>query len=342
MKRLPLPIFADLHLHEHAAFATEREGFNSRLIDSRDIVLKIAEISKEAGATDIIHAGDWFHSRRRIGVTCLDVSETVLNKCRKRHGIGIHAIPGNHDFSFDGKACSIVGQPFASVTTEHGSVREIAGWRVCFIPWTDDPAVVKRCLAIKADVYVGHFGVADAKVGPSDFEMPGHIKARLLEGSDAPIVLGHYHKPQRIPNTPAYYVGSPLQQGWGEAGEDKRFLMLMPDGKVKSIPLPMGPRFVRLTPDKLGKARDIDFVEVIVDTVKQVRRARHLIDDTRRDAPTSIVLREVAKADAPALDLAGLKLREQLEKYVKHVGLPEGVTLEELVRAGLDLLGEAA
>lgn len=341
MKRRPLPIFADLHLHEHAAYATDRDGFNSRLIDSRDAVREIAKISADAGAQDVLFAGDWFHARRRVGVACLDVSESVLNECRRKHKLSIHAIPGNHDFSLDGRACSIVGQPFASVTTEHGSVREISGWRVCFIPWTDDPDVVDRALRVKADLYIGHFGVADSKVGPSDFEMPGHIKAKSLTNTDAPIVLGHYHKPQRIPNTNAYYVGSPLQQGWGEADEDKRFLMLMPDGKLKSIPLPNGPRFIRLKPDELDKARPVDFVEVVVDTVKQVRRTRNLIDDVRKDSQTNIVLREAPKADEPVLDIAGLKLREQLEKYVDHVGMPEGVTREELVRVGLELIGDA-
>lgn len=339
MKKRPLTIFADLHLHDHTAFATEREGFNSRLIDGKDIVYAIAEDAEKHGCTDIIHAGDWFHSRRRVSVPVLDVSERILDGCRK-WGVNIHAIPGNHDYSLDGKACSIIGQPFASVTTEHGSVREIAGWRVCFIPWTDDPDVVNRALTVRADVYVGHFGVEGAKVGPSDFEIPGHIHARLLKDIAAPVFLGHYHKPQSIPDTTAMYVGSPLQQGWGEAGEEKRCIRLLPNGTIKSVPLKSGPRFLRLKPDELEKARPIDFVEVVVDTVKQVRRVRNLVDNERADSQTSIVLREAPKADAPALDLAGLKHRDQLEKYVKHMGVPDGVTAKELVKAGLELLGE--
>lgn len=339
MKKRPLTIFADLHLHDHTAFATDRDGFNSRLMDSQDIVYAIAESAMKHGCTDIIHAGDWFHSRRRVSVPVLDVSERILNKCAK-DGVRIHTIPGNHDYSLDGKACSIIGQPFASVTTEHGSVREIAGWRVCFIPWTDDPDVVSRSLEVTADLYVGHFGVEGAKVGPSDFEIPGHIHSRVFRDVKKPVFLGHYHKPQSIPDTTAMYVGSPLQQGWGEAGEDKRCVRLMPDGKIKSIALPSGPRFLRLKPDELSKARPIDFVEVMVDTVKQIRRVRNLVDNERVDAPTSIVLREAPKADAPVLDLTGLKHHAQLAKYISHTGVPDGVTKKELIRAGLELLGE--
>lgn len=342
MKRQPLSIFADLHLHEHAAFAIDRGGFNSRLIDSRDVVLNIAKKSRAAGASDLIHAGDWFHARRRVGVACLDVSESVLNTCRTKYSLRVHTIPGNHDYSLDGKACSIVGQPFASVTMEHGSVREIAGWRVCFVPWTDDVDVVKRALAVSADLYIGHFGVADSKVGPSDFEMPGHINQDVLAkraNPDAPLLLGHYHKPQKIGDSRSMYIGSPLQQGWGEAGENKRFIIVRPNGSIESVPLPDGPRFLRLTPETLDKARPNDFVEVVVENIKQVRRTRHLIDDTRPESPTSIVLREVPVADAPAIDLSGLKVRDQLIRYVDHVGVPDGVDRDVLIRTGLELMG---
>jgi DNA repair exonuclease SbcCD nuclease subunit len=343
MRRRPVAIFADLHLHEHTAFAVDRDRFNSRLLDSRDIVRDIATACVAAGVRDVLFAGDWFHARRRVGVACLDVSESVLNECRRKHGLNIHAIPGNHDLSLDGRACSVVGQPFASVTTEHGAVQDVSGWRVCFVPWTDDSEVVKRALSVEADLYVGHFGVAGTKVGPSDYEMPGHVGLnsiihRATEG--APLVLGHYHKPQNILDSQTLYVGSPLQQGWGETGEAKRFVIVTPNGGVKSVPLPNGPRFLRLRPDELDTARPIDFVEVVVDTVRQVRRARNLIADVRRDSQTSIVLREVPKADAPVLDIAGLKIRTQLRRYVDHTGVPEGVDRKSLIQAGLELLGD--
>ena len=41
------------------------------------------------------------------------------------------------------------------------------------------------------------------------------------------IALGHIHKPQKISApSPAYYAGSPLQMDFGEAGEEKSFLLI--------------------------------------------------------------------------------------------------------------------
>jgi len=42
------------------------------------------------------------------------------------------------------------------------------------------------------------------------------------------VALGHIHKPQRLlaAGSPAYYAGSPLQMDFGEAGEDKSFVLV--------------------------------------------------------------------------------------------------------------------
>src|SRR5207249_4918701 len=42
------------------------------------------------------------------------------------------------------------------------------------------------------------------------------------------VALGHIHKPQRVQSAPAptYYAGSPLQLDFGEAGEEKSFVVV--------------------------------------------------------------------------------------------------------------------
>lgn len=48
-----------------------------------------------------------------------------------------------------------------------------------------------------------------------------------LPGSASYIALGHIHKPQRVSDTlPAYYAGSPLQMDFGEAGQEKSFVVV--------------------------------------------------------------------------------------------------------------------
>lgn len=342
--RQPLAVFADLHLHEHEAFASERSGYNSRLMDARDVVLRIAEEAHKRGVKVILFLGDWNHSRRKISVACIDVSEWVIREVKKRYGIDIIAFPGNHDLSLDGKSCSVVGLPFSRVITEPG-VYEIAGWKVGVIPWTDDPKAVAKVLKQKADFYAGHFGVEGARVGPSDFEMPGHIGPDTLNVTGNPILLGHYHKPQEVEGTSAIYVGSPLQLGWGETREEKRFLILT-EGKrtcrIESVELADFPRFVRCKPEELDKCRPQDFVEVVVEKAKHVKRVRNKIELTRGERGANIVLLEGPGDDGPRLDLSGLNVRRQLEKYVKHVGAPPGIEPGELVKFGLQLVEHSA
>lgn len=327
-------------MYEFQPFSGDRDGFNSRLMDCGDAAIAVAKEASKRGCKSLIFAGDWFHSRRKVSVDVLHVSDRVLKAIHKL-GLEVHGLLGNHDWSLDGKATSVLGQKFDAVYSVP-CVEEIDGWRVCFIPWTDDPEVVRHWLAEEADLYVGHFGVAGSKVGPSDFEIPGRISLKDIShrGTEgAPLVLGHYHKPQNIIDTETMYVGSPLQLGWGEAGEEKRFLIFRrKSGGVthESVPLDKFPRFVRCGLDKLDSCRAQDFIEVVVKDPKQVQWARNKVKLGRDTA--RVVLEVATPEEAVRLDLSGMNIRAQLAEYVKHVGPPPGLDEKFLVSLGLSLV----
>jgi DNA repair exonuclease SbcCD nuclease subunit len=331
----PIAITADLHLHEHEQFARERDGFNSRLLDGRDAILRIAETAAERGCRILLFAGDWFHSRRKVSVPVLHVSEETLVRAREEHGIRVVAIPGNHDYSFDEQSCSIVGQPFEDVILE-GGVHDVDGWHVGCIPWTDSVEPVRSVLSQRADFYIGHFGIEGARVGPSDFEMPGHIDATVLKRKLT--FVGHYHKPQTVHGTNTHYVGSPLQLTWGERGERKSFVVVQPDRTWERIHVKGFPRFMRLSEKSLGKATPRDFVELVVPTRGRVERARHLLDQQYPDHDVHIVTKAEPEDTTPRLNLAGHGLAEQLELYVDSFPLPDGVTKKEALAYGKRLL----
>lgn len=51
--------------------------------------------------------------------------------------------------------------------------------------------------------------------------------AQVLPASAHYVALGHIHRPQRVPApSPSYYAGSPLQLDFGEAGEEKSFVLV--------------------------------------------------------------------------------------------------------------------
>lgn len=70
-------------------------------------------------------------------------------------------------------------------------------------------------------------------------------------------LLGHIHRPQQLGN--CHYVGSPFQQDWGEAGEEKRVAVVDIDAgilDVQWVPLPGYPEYRALSlPDFLEQAQ---------------------------------------------------------------------------------------
>lgn len=327
----PVTLTVDVHLDEHAAFATDVDGVNSRLVISAKAVKHIIDRAVASGSSTLLVPGDWFHDRKRISVPTLDVSAEILDYA-KRSGVDVFLVPGNHDLSREGNTNSVKGQRFADVLAEPG-VYKINGWKVGCVPWTDDPDVIRGVVKQKADFYVGHFGVSGTLVGPSDFEIPGHIESSVLR--NRPMFLGHYHKPQEIPSTHAMYIGSPVQQGWGESGERKRFISF--DGsRVTSVPLDEFPRFVRVTPENLKKCRKQDYVEVVA-TPDQVERTRNLTHDMGLNA--HIIPADVPQATPADLPLEMSTLQEQLDSYADNVERPEGVSKEEAIVVAYELLG---
>lgn len=79
----------------------------------------------------------------------------------------------------------------------------------------------QKALAQKAKqkvILLGHFAVMGCMTG--DGRLLAGIPKESVSWVDLGL-LGHIHKPQSVSKR-VHYVGSPFQQNWGEAGEDKR------------------------------------------------------------------------------------------------------------------------
>ena len=69
------------------------------------------------------------------------------------------------------------------------------------------------------------------------------------------VAMGHIHAPQAVPGAPvpAHYAGSLLALDFGEAGEQKRVVIVDVEpgqlATVQSVPLAKGRRLVRVTDD---------------------------------------------------------------------------------------------
>jgi exonuclease SbcD len=102
-------------------------------------------------------------------------------------------------------------------------------------------------------LYAAHLHVTGAHLSGS--ERLVHVtETYAAESAGLPVVsysaLGHIHKPQQVPGRDAYYVGSPLQLDYGEAGEEKSSIVVdvVPGrpAEVHRLPLVAGRALVEL------------------------------------------------------------------------------------------------
>ena len=139
----------------------------------------------------------------------------------------------------------------------------------------DHGADAVRLLTAHVLISGARLGGLGAPRGERTIHMTEHYTADAtgladgLEGRRAPhyVALGHVHAPQSIPRAPvpASYAGSPLELDFGEAGEDKRLVVVeVAPGAAKaterSVPLSAGRRLRRArgTWDELRRRDDLD------------------------------------------------------------------------------------
>lgn len=148
---------------------------------------------------------------------------------------------------------------------------------------------------------IAHFLVGGAKVhghGAPRGERALHMGEAYAATSEAIpagpqyVALGHIHAPQTVPGAkvPAEYAGSLLELDFGEAGEEKRVVIVDVEpgipASIRSVPLTAGRRLVRAKGDwqELRVRDDIrdSYVDLTVETAGPdpglVDRARHEFD----------------------------------------------------------------
>ena len=130
-----------------------------------------------------------------------------------------------------------------------------------------------------------HFMVTGARVGGhgaprGERELHMGEAYAVAEGAIPPslsyVAMGHIHAPQPVPgaNVPAEYAGSLLELDFGEAGEQKRVVIVDAEpgqpAQVRSVPLSAGPRLMQVTGtwDEIAARSDLEdmYLDLRVDT----------------------------------------------------------------------------
>ncbi len=178
---------------------------------------------------------------------------------------------------------------------------------------------------------VGHWmvgGVAVNTAAPRG-ERELHLgEAYAATGASVPtgmdyVALGHIHAPQPVPGArvPAEYAGSLLQLDFGEAGEDKRVVIVDAEpgvpAVVRSVPVTSGRRLVQAAGpwDELAARDDLDeaYLDLKVETEGP---APGLMDEARERFRYVVkVTARYDRPDRPAVTAANRPLGELYAEY---------------------------
>lgn len=194
--------------------------------------------------------------------------------------------------------------------------------RVAAITGRYNQALVEQAGADLVPILVAHFLVSGVRVGRDGArgERELHMgdayaaTSQAIPAGPQYVAMGHIHAPQTVPGTPvpAEYAGSLLALDFGEAGEDKRVVIVDAEpGRLavaETVPITAGRRLVRVTDSW-------DAIESRVDDLADV-----FLDLTVKTSGTDMSLSERAHQAFPFL----VNVRTQRPAGAQRDRLPKG------------------
>ncbi len=228
-------LFSDFHADywkfQSQPVLSEYGLINSRFANQLEVLTEVFESALENNCQHILFCGDMFHVRGRVPVKVFNPIFDLLKKYST--DIGIHLIPGNHDYA-DREGHAHALQPFAAlgggvhVYSTPTKASLAPGVWVDFIPYCEDPndflAAVEalRSPSKPTKYLVAHQGIQEGIVGSGLVLMNQHeldpkdLKEPLSSYDFC--FFGHYHKHQKIGSN-IWYVGATQQHDWTDVND---------------------------------------------------------------------------------------------------------------------------
>lgn len=225
-------VTADLQLHNYPEFASlNKAGYNTRLVA---LLQELTSLIKAHMPDIICIAGDIWNNKAALETDLLDLTHRYFRTWKKVTP-EIILLLGNHDTAFLSASIHSLRQfeAYCKVITAAEVYRGVA-----FSPWRAEQLAIEAdldALAGKAPLLIGHWTVRGAAT--NSYLSEGGIDPGLpaLAGFKL-VLLGDIHKSQRL-GTNILYLGSPMQQNFGEEGDPKAVWLLDPE-KAEVTPLP--------------------------------------------------------------------------------------------------------
>jgi exonuclease SbcD len=209
------------------------------------------------------------------------------------------------------------------------------------------------------NVVLGHLYATGAKLGGGEREATigadYAVPAGRLPANATYVALGHIHRPQRVPASPApaRYAGSLVQLDFGEVEQDKSVVVVEAfagkPAKASEIPVTAGRRLVDVegTFDQvLIRGADLGdaYLRVFVDTEGPVPGIADQIRDVLPNAVDVHLRYERSEDERAETPLSSLRPREQFRAYYRsfHGAEPDPALMEAFDEVASEQEGEEA
>lgn len=237
---MEIAIFSDLHL-----------GVKSDSPLWHDIAFSwvddMVSTLKQNNVEHIFFLGDWFHNRASISGITLAAAAIILEKLSD---FTLWMFPGNHDLYFANQTdvssvALFKGYPNIKFFDKVTKIT-LNGKEITLCPWGQSPLSDD---VDSSEYLFGHFEINTFQMNSSEHLCEDGMKLSDLLRKFNKIFSGHFHKAQkRVYSTGIIqYVGNPFQMNFGEADDDKGFILLnLATGKYRNIINKKSPKFVKL------------------------------------------------------------------------------------------------
>lgn len=222
---------ADLHLSGYSS-DSPKNGLPQRLYDLFNSLRQVVSFARENNITNIDILGDINNDKDIFYTKPFILFRDFI---RETDDLFYTFLSGNHDMdsASDDQVSSIENFRELKNARVITSIEYDEELGILWMPFTKQIAHSVKA-APQCNILLSHFGVNEAQMSSgisivADVSLKDLAKFKL-------VLLGHYHKPQNIKNV--WSVGNLFQNGWGEKGEEKRFVVYNTDTlKVESVPV---------------------------------------------------------------------------------------------------------
>jgi DNA repair exonuclease SbcCD nuclease subunit len=342
---MKLLIYGDLHatLGREQLFSKPSESLQSYRVQT--FLGQLHEIFDKHECEGIVDLGDTLDDRNSLPIQTLNVileGLEVFSKSRSNN----YKIIGNHD-QVTKNASLHNGCVFNRVfnVVEKFLVQEMDD---CVLIFYSHPAsdvdADKHVRSILADIrtkkkifFLGHLDVFGASM-PSGRALAG-IRPETLSGVNLAL-MGHIHKPQVVGDN-IHFVGSPFQQDYGEANEDKRVAVLdTATGSVEWVPITGMPKYRMVSFAAFKKLCKTDSEDRFRVNLASPEEADEFYSHPLSARAEPIYAYQSAAATGGDEGSAQvMTMREAMEKYVKTNPPTVDIELVELLAFGQDIAG---